>query len=118
MVTNNNSVKILDFGLSKGIKDAEKSNDVTGTPYYMSPEGFKGRCYTEKCDIWSLGVLLYILLSGYMPFPAQTQENLEIKINECDFHFKHKEFRKVSNEAKELISWLLQKEGTDRPTAK
>jgi serine/threonine protein kinase len=121
MVAEDNSVKILDFGLSKGLQDLQANTDqkreITGTPYYMAPESFNTACFTEKSDIWALGVLLYILLSGYMPFPATTQEELEVRVRSQDVNFRHKSFRKVSEEAKQLISSLLQKDGSKRPTA-
>ena len=62
----NNPIKVIDFGLSQFISDQKLTTKV-GTAYYVSPEILKGD-YTEKCDIWSAGVILYIFLSGDPPF--------------------------------------------------
>jgi calcium-dependent protein kinase len=63
-----NEIKLIDFGLSKKSKDKfNQLQTIAGTPYYMAPEVLEGE-YNFKCDIWSLGVLMYVLLSGYLPF--------------------------------------------------
>ena len=65
MITDSGSVRLIDFGLSKASKKNLKT--IAGTPYYMAPEVLDGN-YGQKADIWSLGVLLYTLVSGYLPF--------------------------------------------------
>ena len=61
-------IKLIDFGLSKRVQDKFTwLNTVAGTPFYMAPEVLDGE-YNSKCDIWSLGVLMYVLLCGYLPF--------------------------------------------------
>lgn len=67
MVDSNERVKLLDFGLSKKSK-GETDQTICGTPYYIAPEMIEGDFYNEKVDIWSIGVLLYSLVSGEMPF--------------------------------------------------
>ena len=57
MITNDDSVRLIDFGLSKASKKGKQLKTVAGTPYYMSPEVLEG-AYSKKADIWSLGVLL------------------------------------------------------------
>jgi calcium-dependent protein kinase len=69
----------------------------------MAPELIHGGQYDAKCDVWSLGVLLYIFLSGYMPFPARTRDELFTKIERGKYTFDHKEFKVVSAEAIDLI---------------
>lgn len=68
MIGYDNEIKLIDFGLSEKVIDKNQHfTSVAGTPYYMAPEVLD-EDYTFKCDIWSLGVLMYILLSGYLPF--------------------------------------------------
>ena len=67
MITNSETVRLIDFGLSKASKNNRNLTTVAGTPYYMAPEVLEGS-YSQKADIWSLGVLLYTLVCGYLPF--------------------------------------------------
>lgn len=68
MLTENDELKLIDFGLSCITKNGQiKGKQVAGTPYYMAPEVIDG-CYSTKCDIWAIGVLLYVFMSGYLPF--------------------------------------------------
>lgn len=86
---------------------------IAGTPYYMAPEILKGS-YTDKADMWSLGVLLYTLVSGYLPFQGNTHKDIFPKIKRGEFHFNHKEFNQVSDECKDLIRNLLQTDESRR----
>ena len=61
------SIKIIDFGTSLVVKDGEKLDEKLGTPYYIAPEVLQ-KNYGAKCDIWSIGVITYIILSGIPPF--------------------------------------------------
>ena len=67
MINQNDQVKIIDFGLAVTNEKNIKMRRLAGTPYYMAPEVLKGS-YNDKADMWSLGVLLYTLVSGYLPF--------------------------------------------------
>ena len=60
-------LKIIDFGTSKNFEKRDKLTDICGTPYYIAPEVLDGK-YNEKCDVWSVGVIMYIMLCGYPPF--------------------------------------------------
>ena len=68
-------LKIVDFGLSSRIKKNQKLNNTVGTPYFIAPEILKGE-YDERCDIWSIGIILYYMLSGKFPYNAE--DNYEI----------------------------------------
>ena len=77
-----------------------------GTPYYIAPEVLK-KDYNEKCDIWSCGVILYIMLSGYPPFWGKNNELIMKKVIEGSFNFNRKEWSIVSDKAKMLITKML-----------
>lgn len=77
-----------------------------GTPYYIAPEVLK-RKYDEKCDIWSCGVILYILLCGYPPFDAKTEDKIMEKVAKGTYEFTSIEWEEVSKEAKEFIRKML-----------
>jgi len=75
-------VKLGDFGIAKGLKTSkEKAQTTVGTPYYLSPEIINNKPYDTKSDIWSLGILLYQMMTFKMPFNAQSLPLLSIKIN-------------------------------------
>eukprot|EP00828_Plagiopyla_frontata_P032332 TRINITY_DN42159_c0_g1_i1.p5 TRINITY_DN42159_c0_g1~~TRINITY_DN42159_c0_g1_i1.p5 ORF type:complete len:120 (-),score=11.99 TRINITY_DN42159_c0_g1_i1:354-713(-) len=83
-------IKLIDFGTSKLVKTNEKLFEFIGTPYFIAPEILKqkkGQGYSSKCDIWSCGVMLYILLSGYPPFNGENEEELYEKILAGKYNF-------------------------------
>lgn len=109
-------VKLIDFGLSKSIKNRHCSlKTLAGTPYYMAPEMINGN-YGPQCDVWSLGVLMYFLLSGRLPFKADTRAAVFSLVKSGQFSFNFREFDKVSQEAKSLIRKLLVVDPTKRLT--
>lgn len=68
MIGRDGEIKLIDFGLSRRVSDKYTTmTTIAGTPFYMAPEVLDGE-YDSQCDIWSLGVLLYVLVSGYLPF--------------------------------------------------
>ena len=77
-----------------------------GTPYYIAPEVLKKK-YDEKCDVWSIGVILHILLSGVPPFIGRTDELMFEAIQVGFVSFASQEWKSVSNEAKIFIKKLL-----------
>jgi calcium-dependent protein kinase len=72
----------------------------------MAPEVHQG-LYDSKCDTWSLGVLLYVFMSGYLPFQGSNRQEVFDKIQRGKYHFDHEEFKVCSNEVIDLIKKLL-----------
>lgn len=99
-------IKMIDFGTSSLFSSSSRLHKKIGTPYYIAPEVLN-MDYTEKCDVWSCGVILYILLSGYPPFPGKSNEEIMRKVRIGQFHFNHPEFNTISTEAKTLIRKML-----------
>lgn len=101
-------LKLIDFGLSK-IFVAESAPMTTraGTPFYIAPEILTGRGYGKACDIWSCGVILYILLCGYPPFFARTEAGILEKVRVGNFTYDRPEWANVTEQAKDLINNLL-----------
>ena len=89
---------------------------AVGTPYFMAPEVFSGK-YDAKIDIWSLGVLLYQLVSGILPFQGDSIAELTEKIQAAAYQTDDEHFKDVSAECLDLISKLLAKDPNDRPSA-
>ena len=95
-------IKLIDFGLSKIIKSNEKMLTICGTPYYLAPEIVKGKGYNNSADWWSLGCLMYEMLSGNPPFKINGKDIYSIKFEE-----PVKMDNCFSEEAKDLINKLL-----------
>ena len=101
------SIKVADFGLSRVFSAENKvMTSVVGTTFYMSPEVINGK-YNEKCDVWSAGCILYIMLCGRPPFYAKNDTDLIRKINSKAYSFNYPEFSNVSIDAKDLITRML-----------
>jgi len=113
----NAEIKIVDFGSSRKFKHNEKMITFCGTSEYLPPDIMLGD-YDYKCDVWSLGVCLYISLCGYAPFYTSSggQKELFNIIQSGKFHFNHDEFKSVSNEAKNLIKKMLVIDPKYRPS--
>jgi calcium-dependent protein kinase len=109
-------VKVIDFGTSRNFDPNEKMNQKFGTPYYIAPEVIRKK-YDEKCDVWSIGVIAYILLCGYPPFNGPNDKVIMDKVAKGQYNFDGDEWRGVSSDAKEFIRQLLQFDPTKRYTA-
>ena len=77
-----------------------------GTPYYIAPEVLKGN-YTEKCDMWSIGVIIFIMLSGFPPFNGKSDDEIIGKVRRGQWNFNNEIWATISAEAKDLIKNLL-----------
>ena len=110
----NADVKIIDFGLSKRGMNVMVSR--VGTPYYVAPEVLTQN-YTSKCDVWSIGVISYILLCGFPPFDGDSDFEVIKAVETAHVDFPSPEWDDVSDSAKEFITLLLQRDPDRRPTA-
>jgi calcium-dependent protein kinase len=102
----NNPLKVIDFGLSQTLNTKKILSSKVGTAYYVSPEILAGK-YNEKCDIWSCGVILYVLLSGEPPFNGPSDGVIYSKIKKMKFTFPKEKWNCISKEAKDLLSHML-----------
>ncbi|DBA02655.1 TPA: hypothetical protein N0F65_010480 [Lagenidium giganteum] len=103
----NAKIKIADFGFAKLVTAETNMSTMCGTPGYYAPEIVRKQPYDNKCDIWSLGVITYILLCGFPPFYDENQVEEMRKILQGDFEFVPPYFDTVSSQAKDLIRKML-----------
>ncbi|XP_021322288.1 uncharacterized protein mylk4a isoform X2 [Danio rerio] len=102
-----NKVKIIDFGLARKYQPREKLRVNFGTPEFLSPEVVNYDFVSFNTDMWSLGVITYMLLSGLSPFLGDDDNETLNNILACQWNFEEDEFSEVSAEAKDFISKLL-----------
>ena len=110
-------IKIIDFGLSR--HDDMKAgimNTKVGTPYYVAPEVLN-REYTKSCDIWSIGVITYILLCGYPPFYGDTDNQIFDSVRTGRFDFPSPDWDGISDSAKDFICSMLRRDPQKRISA-
>ena len=104
------NIKVADFGFSKRCLQEESLITRCGTPVYMAPEIIRYRNYDERVDNWSLGVILYTLLGGYLPFNEPTKKELFQQILQGNYQFHSEYWDGISYDAKHLIQSLLQQD--------
>jgi len=114
---NDMRIKLADFGLSK-LYSGKVMVTACGTPFYVAPDVLIGGGYGPSVDVWSAGILLYVLLSGRLPFSADNDADLFRLIMKADLVFKSPQFDTVSDTAKDLIKKLLVADPGKRLTAK
>ena len=123
--TADSEIKLIDFGLSKRFGTVQapdntlhqvKLQTIVGTPYYVAPEVLKGN-YNNACDIWSLGIILYIFLCGYPPFEGDNNKQIFKNVLGQELKFDPEDWKDISKEAKSLIRKMLDKNPVSRITA-
>ncbi|GAB5359095.1 hypothetical protein AAMO2058_000515000 [Amorphochlora amoebiformis] len=110
-------VVLADFGLAKQTDASRYAQSLCGTPLYLSPEMIRGPTYDSQCDMWSLGVILFVVLSGRPPFYAPNQKDLFKCIVRAEFRFPERDWKHISPAAKDAIRKLLVKDPAKRLTA-
>jgi len=113
----NAEVKIADFGLAKLLNENTQMTTACGTPGYVAPEILSGTQYDKSVDMWSLGVIMYILLCGFPPFYDENNAALFETIKAGRYDYPSPYWDGVSKDAKALIDSLLQVDPTNRFTA-
>ena len=113
-----NFIKIIDFGTAIIFNKNKNDKALTGSIYYISPEVLsKNRNYSEKCDVWSCGIIMYILLTGLPPFNGESDEEIIRKIMNGKFDLKKYPWPIITSQAKDLIKKLLEFNVNDRISA-
>ena len=113
IINTNGYLKVIDFGVSKNLETKDYTNTIIGTSYYMSPEVILGKPYNFNADYWSLGVILYEIYYGKLPFGNKKEQKciyddiLNLKLNLVDTDFKSEDFN-------HLITCLLEKNQKNR----
>ena len=109
-------IKMIDFGFSKHYLHKEHMHEVVGTSYYIAPEVLE-RDYTQKSDIWSLGVIFFMMLCGRCPFGGTDDYEIQENVRAGNYSLNTKHWRGISTDAKNFVRSLLDMNPETRPTA-
>lgn len=112
------NIKIADFGFAKKVASEDSLLTKCGTPMYVAPEILNGIPYGRKVDLWSLGVIGYILLVGRFPFTAIHDDELQYQIKKGLYQTKGQHWNEISSGAKGMVSSLLTVQPGNRLSAK
>ncbi|KAJ8778699.1 hypothetical protein J1605_013376 [Eschrichtius robustus] len=110
-------IKIVDFGLSRVMKNSEELREIMGTPEYVAPEILSYDPISMATDMWSIGVLAYVMLTGVSPFLGDNKQETFLNISQMNLSYSEEEFDVVSESAVDFIKTLLVKKPEDRATA-
>jgi len=116
--SNDARIVLADFGLSHRLRRNDTLSHPCGTLGYTAPEVVKGEEYELNCDVWSLGVCLFVMLVGFAPFEGDTQPELRDLIIAGEYSMDTREWTKITKEAKDLIPNLLSYDHNQRYTSK
>ncbi|XP_057305581.1 5'-AMP-activated serine/threonine-protein kinase catalytic subunit alpha-like isoform X1 [Hydractinia symbiolongicarpus] len=111
-------IKLVDFGLAQKLEPGKDLREMMGTPEFVAPEVINYETIGFYTDMWAIGVLAYILLSGCSPFLGDDNQETYANIVEVDYHFDEEYFDKISDDAKLFVSELLIKRPSKRSTVK
>ncbi|XP_051889953.1 serine/threonine-protein kinase 33-like [Pristis pectinata] len=116
------NIKVTDFGLSvlkdgAGVGRESMLQDTCGTPLYMAPEIINNYDYSQQCDLWSIGIIMYTLLCGQAPFTAATSEKLYQEITKGELDFSHSSLQSLSESGHCVLKGLLIVDPAHRMTA-
>lgn len=114
--TGSTDIKITDFGLSRIVDEKGEMSTLCGTPQYMAPEILLRMKYSSKADVWSIGVIAYVILSGRHPFNGPKINDILKKIQAGPLDFSHPVWAGVSPLAKDLIQCILVVDPERRPS--
>ena len=109
-------IKLIDFGTAKIFVKGKKETKFIGTSYYIAPDVLK-ESYDQKCDVWSCGVIMYILLCGYPPFNGNTNNEIYNSIKNNLPYFHGEDWKEITPEAIDLLQNMLNKNSTKRFSA-
>ncbi|XP_013775503.1 myosin light chain kinase, smooth muscle-like [Limulus polyphemus] len=112
-----NRIKLIDFGFARKYEPNKKMQVLFGTPEFVAPEVVNFERISYGTDMWSVGVICYVLLSGLSPFMGDSDLETMANVTKADYDFEDESFEQISDEAKDFISKLLLKERKDRMTA-
>ena len=110
-------IKIIDFGTAKIFRQNKRERAIVGSSYYIAPEVLE-KNYNEKCDTWSVGVILYMLIVGRAPFDGKDDDEIITSIKIGTYNSKHKKLLDKSPELQDLVKKLLDINNTTRLSAK
>jgi calcium/calmodulin-dependent protein kinase I len=114
---NDSYIKLADFGFAARVHTPKSLSKQCGTPFFVAPEILMRKGYDQAADMWSVGCIIYLLLSGNLPFMGRSQKELFRKIVAGSFDFDEAEWEDISEDAKDLVRKLLVLNPDDRITA-
>ena len=110
-------LKITDFGFACFFNPQKGLNDCLGSPLYMAPEVIREQQYDEKADIWSIGIITYVLLSGRAPFKGKNKDEIFKSIKNNDINFNLPIFKNISSMAMDFLKVCIQIDAKDRQSS-
>lgn len=110
-------IRVADFGFARRVHAPNCLTSRCGSPTFVAPEILKNIPHDQRGDLWSVGVVIYLLLIGYPPFVKKTQAELFTQIRSCDWKFYEEDWENISPDARELIENILVSDPEQRWTA-